>query len=67
MVQTFAVFAGDPTTAKRVLHYGALCRKIRTAIIKFSSAASGGIFVKVSTRRIFPAIRELCGRGNLNF
>ena len=58
MVQTFAVFADNLTTAKiktvksfnspvGLLHYAGLCCEIRTA--KVSSRASGGIFAKVST------------------
>ena len=62
MVQTFAIFADDPTTAKiktaksfnspvgTTLYSNVT--KIRTT--KISSGATSGIFAKVCTRRNFP-------------
>ena len=62
MVQTFAVFVDNPTTAKikNVISFNSpswyrtmqgFVAKIRTA--KISSGAYGGIFAKVCTRRNF--------------
>ena len=66
MVQTFAVFADGPTTAKVLilvrapLLYGAPCRvRAKEKAVKVSSETSGGVFAKVCTLRKFSAIRYL--------